>query len=78
MTPIQDPAEQNSDKLELLEHIRRAIAQNGGWISFDQYMQMALYTPGHGYYSGNLAKFGAEGDFITAPEMGDLDRKSVV
>ena len=49
--------------------------QNGGWIPFDQYMQMALYTPGLGYYSGNLAKFGAQGDFITAPEMGDLFAK---
>jgi SAM-dependent MidA family methyltransferase len=72
MTPIQVPAKQNADEPELLASIRQVITQNGGWIPFDQYMQMALYTPGLGYYSGSLAKFGAQGDFITAPEMGDL------
>jgi SAM-dependent MidA family methyltransferase len=35
-------------------------------------MQMALYQPGLGYYSGGLQKFGAAGDFITAPEVSPL------
>ncbi len=72
MKPIQVPAKQKVVESELLASIRQVIARNGGWIPFDQYMQMALYTPGRGYYSGSLAKFGAQGDFITAPEMGNL------
>lgn len=35
-------------------------------------MQQALYAPGLGYYSGGLQKFGAAGDFITAPEVSPL------
>ncbi len=72
MTLTQVPAEQKRHKQELHALIREAIQQKNGFIGFDEYMQMALYTPGLGYYSGSLAKFGAAGDFITAPEMGDL------
>ena len=75
MTPIQVPTKQKRHPQELSELIRCTIAQNDGWIGFDEYMQSALYTPGLGYYSGTQAKFGAEGDFITAPEMGDLFAK---
>src|SRR5262245_43046140 len=32
-------------------------------------MQLALYAPGLGYYSGGSAKLGASGDFVTAPEL---------
>ena len=32
-------------------------------------MQLALYEPGLGYYSAGARKFGAAGDFITAPEV---------
>lgn len=35
-------------------------------------MQLALYAPRFGYYSGPVQKFGAQGDFITAPELGSL------
>jgi SAM-dependent MidA family methyltransferase len=44
----------------------------GGLISFSEFMQQALYAPGIGYYSGGLQKFGAAGDFITAPEVSPL------
>lgn len=56
----------------LILHIRQAIQAAGGWISFADYMRMALYTPGLGYYSGGAAKFGSAGDFITAPEISPL------
>ncbi len=46
--------------------------EDNGPMPFDQYMQMCLYEPGLGYYSNGLHKFGASGDFITAPEQGDL------
>ena len=54
-------------------HIDKAIAQAGGWVGFDQFMAMALYTPGLGYYANDTAKFGAMpdsgSDFVTAPEL---------
>ena len=48
------------------------IAAASGWISFARYMELALYAPGLGYYSAGASKFGAEGDFVTAPEMTPL------
>src|SRR5690606_26975883 len=36
-----------------------------------------LYTPGLGYYSAGAAKFGAAGDFVTAPELGPLFASAV-
>ena len=56
----------------LQEKIRLAIVDNGGSISFEQYMQMALYEPGMGYYSAGSSKFGEQGDFVTAPEVSPL------
>jgi len=41
-------------------------------LSFSDYMQMALYEPGLGYYMAGAQKFGAKGDFITAPEVSNL------
>ncbi|ACT47202.1 class I SAM-dependent methyltransferase [Methylotenera mobilis] len=59
-----------SQQLALL--IQDKISQNGGWLSFADYMHMALYTPGLGYYSGGAKKFGMGGDFVTAPEISPL------
>jgi SAM-dependent MidA family methyltransferase len=56
----------------LVERIRAQLAQDGGWISFARYMELALYEPELGYYAGGAAKLGAPGDFATAPEMGRL------
>ncbi len=52
--------------------IAAEIASGGGWISFARFMELALYTPGLGYYSAGLDKFGAGGDFVTAPEISPL------
>lgn len=46
--------------------------RDAGRLSFADYMDMALYEPGLGYYSAGLAKLGEEGDFVTAPELGSL------
>ena len=54
----------------LLTHIRREIDAAGGMIPFRRYMELALYTPGLGYYMAGQTRFGAAGDFVTAPEMG--------
>lgn len=52
--------------------IRREIAAAGGAIPFSRFMELCLYTPGLGYYSAGLRKFGAGGDFVTAPELSPL------
>ncbi|HET7675182.1 MAG TPA: SAM-dependent methyltransferase [Gammaproteobacteria bacterium] len=52
----------------LCAHIAAEIAKAGGAIPFERYMELALYAPGLGYYSAGAQKFGAAGDFITAPE----------
>jgi SAM-dependent MidA family methyltransferase len=57
---------------QLTELIRDEIDAVGGWIGFEHYMQRALYEPGLGYYSGGSVKFGAAGDFVTAPEISDV------
>lgn len=58
--------------LELSRRIAGAIVAAGGWVGFDDFMGRALYEPGFGYYAGPLRKFGAEGDFVTAPELSSL------
>ncbi len=61
-----------ADSRELVRRIAAEIDAAGGWIGFDRYMQRALYEPGIGYYTGPNRVFGAEGDFVTAPEMSSL------
>jgi len=56
----------------VLARLREEIGRNGGWISFARYMELVLYEPGLGYYAGAMPKFGAAGDFVTAPELGSL------
>ena len=56
----------------MLERLRAEIAAAGGWISFARYMELALHAPGLGYYARGARQFGAEGDFVTAPELGSL------
>jgi SAM-dependent MidA family methyltransferase len=70
--PLELPAltpEESAHSATLLEHIRAAIVAAGGWLDFRTYMNLALYAPGLGYYSAGARKFGAAGDFITAPEV---------
>jgi SAM-dependent MidA family methyltransferase len=69
--PAPEPSAQaHSKKLQTLIHAR--IQEQGGKVSFAEFMQLALYAPGLGYYSAGLQKFGSEGDFITAPEISSL------
>ena len=54
------------------ELISSRIADVGGMLPFDQYMEAALYAPGLGYYVNGRRKFGEQGDFTTAPEISPL------
>lgn len=70
--PLSLPAP-SSDALQqsaaLGAEIRSAVASAGGWLPFERFMELALYAPGLGYYSAGSEKFGAAGDFVTAPEL---------
>ena len=52
--------------------IRSKIQSSDNWITFADYMELVLYAPGLGYYSGGTTKFGEFGDFVTAPEISTL------
>jgi SAM-dependent MidA family methyltransferase len=62
---------------ELCALIRGEIQGSGGKIGFDRYFDLCQYAPGLGYYSAGLRKFGAGGDFVTAPELGEVFARCV-
>ena len=76
MSVAPAPADLTPDEVahsaRLAERIRAAMDEAGGRIGFARFMAMALYEPGLGYYSAGARKFGASGDFITAPETAPL------
>jgi SAM-dependent MidA family methyltransferase len=69
MTP-EDAAAEHSALARA--HLMSEINAAGGWLSFERFMDLALYAPGLGYYSGGARKLGADGDFTTAPEVSRL------
>jgi SAM-dependent MidA family methyltransferase len=71
MLPDMTPDEQHhSEAVAALIYAELAAA--GGWLSFERFMELALYAPGLGYYSAGSWKLGGGGDFVTAPEVSDL------
>ena len=69
--PTPNPqAKQSSEKLEQI--IYNEIKTSGGWLPFSRFMELALYSPRYGYYTGGARKIGAEGDFVTAPVISPL------
>jgi len=70
---LPTPPEEELRKVEpLLDLITTEMANNGGHLSFNRFMELALYTPALGYYTGSNAIFGNQGDFVTAPELTPL------
>ena len=67
----EPPEELKHLSAELADRIQQKIELNGP-IPFSEYMEMALYEPGLGYYSAGLQKFGEGGDFVTAPQLGNV------
>jgi len=76
MLPALSPDEERHSRAAA-KLIRERITAEGGWISFADFMEMALYAPGLGYYSAGAVKLGASGDFVTAPEVSDLFSRCV-
>ncbi len=69
--PALDAA-QRAQSAALRKVLAERIEAGGGWIPFDEYLDLLLYAPGLGYYSAGAAKLGAAGDFTTAPELSGL------
>lgn len=46
--------------------------QRDGPLPFAEYMRMALYEPGYGYYVTGAAKMGWEGDYFTSTDVSTL------
>ena len=70
---LPDPGpEARAHAERLLALIGEEIERRGGAIPFSRYLELALYTPGLGYYGGPLPKLGGPGDFVTAPEVSPL------
>ncbi|HJY39052.1 MAG TPA: SAM-dependent methyltransferase, partial [Steroidobacteraceae bacterium] len=65
-------ADEAEHSRRLVRRIWEEIDARGGWLSFERFMEMALYEPGLGYYSAGASKLGAGGDFVTAPEVSSL------
>lgn len=69
------------NEIQLSKQLRTKIVQyicsHNGWISFDRFMEFALYDPEFGYYTGPLRKFGEEGDFVTASETSSFFAKTL-
>src|SRR5690349_8229627 len=70
LPPLSPQERAHSERL--IERIRDEIDRCAGWISFERFMEMALYEPGLGYYSAGATKLGPAGDFVTAPEISPL------
>ena len=68
MQPLPTPDEESRKHSErCAAWLRQRIGD--GSLSFAEFMHACLYTPGLGYYAAGSRKFGAGGDFVTAPEI---------
>src|SRR3990167_7473020 len=57
---------------QLSAHIAKRLIQQNAPLSFAEFMELALYHPEWGYYQTPQIKLGAQGDFMTAPEISPL------
>lgn len=69
--------EERAHSARVTERVREEITKAGGWIGFADFMRLVLYAPGLGYYSAGARKFGAAGDFVTAPEVAPVFSRCV-
>ncbi|HEX2914049.1 MAG TPA: class I SAM-dependent methyltransferase [Chloroflexia bacterium] len=60
----------NSDNVQLIAAIAHEIRNAPNQlITFERFMEMALYYPGEGYYTHRVGLIGARGDFFTSPHL---------
>ena len=70
-------ADERAASERMRDHLRQALRVAGGFLPFEQYMELALFAPGLGYYVGGTQKFGRDGDFTTAPERSPLFGRAI-
>lgn len=69
--PLPSPAaQQSSANLQTL--LAEEIKKHRNWIPFSRFMELVLYAPQYGYYTGGSHKIGNDGDFITSPTLTPL------
>ncbi|XP_075494051.1 LOW QUALITY PROTEIN: uncharacterized protein LOC142531712 [Primulina tabacum] len=68
--PPEHSHEPNADS-ELVKHLKNIIKFRGGPITVAEYMEEVLTNPKAGFYI-NRDVFGADGDFITSPEVSQM------
>ncbi len=57
--------------------IAEVVRSEGGRVSFERFMELALYDPTHGYYTSHITTVGRSGDYSTALTIGDALVRSV-
>ena len=64
-------------KLKTLELIKERIKETpNGYLYFDEYMDLSLYSD-QGYFNSGLVRSTKEGDFLTSPEVSEYFGKTI-
>jgi SAM-dependent MidA family methyltransferase len=58
--------------------LAEVVRSEGGRVTFERFMELALYHPAHGYYTEHVSAIGRSGDFSTAMTIGGSLVRSVV
>jgi len=71
-----------TESVSALEKLMTRVSeQSNGWLGFDRFMAMALYTPNLGYYSSRTKPIGLMAsngsDFVTAPQISSFFSRSL-
>ena len=66
------PDAADSDRGPAFSAVCAAISENGGWLAFDRFLDVALHDPHCGYYGAGHVRLGVDGDFATAPLLSPL------
>ena len=66
------PDAADSDQGPAFSAVCAAISENGGWLAFDRFLDIALHDPHCGYYGAGHVRLGVDGDFATAPLLSPL------
>lgn len=59
------------EKSPALEEVLRRISENGP-MTFAEFMEVALYHPGGGYYTHETGPWGGRGDYVTSLDVSPL------
>ncbi len=72
MDPSSTPESPPGERFARLVRLARAGADTNGFLPFDRWMDLVLYTEGIGYYARTRSPLGTAGDFYTAPQVHPL------